>query len=125
MRRFAATLVLLAGGLALAGGQTQLQVYFQSNLTQADYQKKVFAKVSAAWQQPAKTPELGKKAVVQAVIGRDGKLLSTLVSTESGSKAWDEAALAAVKRAAPFERLPASFKPDTVEVHFHVAWAPK
>lgn len=115
-----AALALLSSGAALAGAQ--LQVYFQSNLTQADYQQKVFAKVSAAWQTPAKTPPPGKKAVVQAVLDRGGKLLSAVVSTSSGVKAWDDAALAAVKRAAPFERLPAGFKPDSVEVHFHLAW---
>lgn len=89
-----------------------------------DYQQKTFNRVAKAWKQPPaqKAPALGKKTVVQAVINKDGKLASTLVSMESGSKAWDAAALAAVQKAAPFDPLPRDFVYPSVEVHFHIGW---
>ncbi len=56
------------------------------------------------------------------MIGRDGKLVSAVVSMPSGAKAWDDAALAAVKKAAPFPPLPDSYSLSTLDAHFHVAW---
>ena len=116
---------LLVGPVALAaGGQPRLQSFFQSSLSSASYQKKVYERVARNWRQPGakQSPALGRKTVVQALVGRDGKLVSVSVTEESGSKAWDAAALSAVKKAAPFEPLPASYTSPTLEVHFHVAW---
>ncbi len=73
---------------------------------------------------PASFPAVGKKTVVQAVITREGKLASAMISMASGSKPWDEAALAAVKDAAPFDPLPAGYSYPSVEIHFHFALAP-
>jgi protein TonB len=119
-------LVVLGTGAASAAGRASLNVYFQSNLTDAAYQKKTFDRAVKAWKAPAapQVPEVGKKAVVQAVIARDGKLISAVVSMSSGKKGWDAAALATVRSAAPFDPLPASFRPSTVEVHFHVSVVP-
>jgi protein TonB len=119
-------LAVMTAGLALAAGRPALNVYFQSNLTEAAYQKKTFDRVAKAWKTPAapQIPEVGKKAVVQAVIGRDGGLMSAFVSLKSGKKGWDEAVLKAVKAASPFDPLPAGFKPPSVEVHFHVGVVP-
>ncbi len=121
----AAVLVLALAPVALAAaGSPRLQAFFQQDLTDAAYQQKVYSRVAGKWRQPgAKArPALGKKVVVRAVIGRDGKLVSTDIAIESGSKAWDDAALAAVKKAAPFPPLPASFPLATLDAHFHVAW---
>jgi protein TonB len=109
---------------ALAAGSPQLQAFFQAELKSAGYQKKVYDRVAGKWRQPGAkgTPALGRKAVVQAVIGRDGALVSAVVSLPSGSKAWDDAALAAVKKAAPFPPLPQDYALSTLDAHFHVAW---
>ncbi|MDL2717463.1 MAG: TonB family protein [Acidobacteriota bacterium] len=111
---------------AFAAGRPELKVYFQSNLTDAAYQKKTFEKVAAKWKAPpgAETPAVGKKTVVQAVIDRDGKLVSAVVSLRSGKKGWDDAVLRAVASASPFDPLPSGFKPRSVEVHFHVSVVP-
>ena len=116
--------LLVASPAQAGGGRPKLESYFQSSLTDAAYQQKVFARVAKAWKHPplSKVPQPGRKAVVQAVIGKDGSLLSAFVSTESGSKPWDAAALAAVKKAAPFGPLPKDFAYPSVEVHFHVTW---
>lgn len=121
--------VAMIGGPASAAspaGKPSLNAYFQSTLTDDAYQKKTFSRVASAWKTPpAKSfPKIGSKTVVQAVIAKDGKLASTTVSMSSGSKAWDDAALAAVKKAAPFDSLPASYKYPSLEVHFHVSVAP-
>ena len=124
-----AAMVLAALGTAVsafAAGRPELKVYFQSNLTDAAYQKKTFERVAAKWETPpgAEVPAVGKKTVVQAVIDKDGKLVSAVVSLSSGKKGWDDAALKAVASASPFEALPAAFKPRSVEVHFHVSVVP-
>ena len=61
---------------------------------------------------------------MQAVIAKDGKLISAVVSMSSGKKGWDSAALATVKSAAPFDPLPESYGASTIEVHFHVSVVP-
>ena len=111
---------------ALAAGRPELKVYFQSNLTDAAYQKKTFDRVAKGWKAPgaSQVPDVGKKTVVQAVIGRDGALTSAVVSMKSGKKGWDDAALKAVASASPYDPLPAGFKPPSVEVHFHVSVVP-
>lgn len=117
--------VLAVSPVALAaGGHPQLQTFFQSNLSSASYQKKVYERVANKWRQPGpkQTPKVGSKTIVQAMIGKDGKLVTVSVASPSGSKAWDDAALAAVKKAAPFDPLPASYTSSTLEVHFHVGW---
>ena len=119
----AAALAVAPVALA-AGGHPQLQTFFQSNLTSASYQQKVYQRVAQRWRQPGakQTPGVGKKTIVQAVVGKDGKLVNVAITTESGSKAWDAAALAAVKKAAPFDPLPKGYTSPTLEVHFHVGW---
>ncbi|MEO8585725.1 MAG: TonB family protein [Acidobacteriota bacterium] len=111
---------------AFAAGRPELKVYFQSNLTDAAYQKRTFERVAAKWKTPtaAEVPAVGKKAVVQAVIDKDGKLVSAVVSLTSGKKGWDDAVLKAVASASPFDPLPAAFKRRSVEVHFHVSVVP-
>ncbi len=118
---FPAVLVSVAISVA-AAPQPSLNAYFQSTLKDTAYQKKVFDRVAAAWKMPPSRPKVGKKSVVQSVIAKDGKLVSAVVSMESGSKAWDDAALAAVKAAAPFDPLPAGYGYSTLQVHFHIAW---
>ncbi|WP_343073323.1 energy transducer TonB [Pyxidicoccus fallax] len=120
-----ALLALAVTPVALAAsGSPRLEAFFQSALQSADYQQKVYTRVAGKWRQPGAkgTPALGKKTVVQALIGRDGKLVSASVTTESGSKAWDAAALEAVKKAAPFPPLPKSYPLPTLDAHFHVSW---
>lgn len=123
-RALAILVVAFTTGPVLAAGRPSLNAYFQSNLTDTAYQKKTFDRVAKAWKTPAASqiPEVGKKTVVQAVIAKDGKLVSAFVSMKSGKKGWDDASLQAVKTASPFDPLPAGFTPPSVEVHFHVAF---
>ena len=111
----------LSFALPALSQRPSLNVYFQSTLKDEAYQKKVFAKVSAAWKAPKELPEIGRKAVVQAVLGKDGKVMSAHVSMSSGSKGWDASALSAVRTASPYDPLPAGYRPPTLEVHFHVS----
>ncbi|WP_254360557.1 TonB family protein, partial [Corallococcus exiguus] len=114
----------LASGALAASGSPRLQTYFQGSVDSPTYQQQAFQRVAKAWKQPGPkgTPALGKKTIVQAVLDKDGKLVSTAILTESGAKAWDAAALAAVKKAAPFPPLPKGTTTPTVEAHFHFAW---
>lgn len=123
-RLLAGVLLACAALPALAAGQPSLNVYFQSTLKDAGYQKQVFQKVAGLWKAPSTFPAAGKKCVVQAVISRDGRVQNAFVSMESGVKAWDKASVAAVEKASPFPPLPASYQHKTLEAHFHVAVVP-
>lgn len=117
--------VLAVAPLALAtSGHPQLQVFFASSNLSTAYQQKIYTRVAKNWAQPGpkQAPALGKRTVIQAFIDRDGKLVSAAVTMSSGSKAWDDAALSAVKKAAPYDKPPAGYSGATAEFHVHVAW---
>ncbi len=97
----------------------KLNVYFASGFDDASYQKAALEKVLKAWKPREPIPAPGKKTVVISTIRRDGALLDAYFNLTSGVKTFDEAALAAVKKAAPFAALPKGYAPETVEAHWH------
>lgn len=105
---------------AFAAGRPSLRIYYQTTLTDTAWQKRAFDRLAKTWAMPAAAPAVGKKCVVRTVIAKDGRLASAEVSTTSGVKAWDDAALAAVKKAAPYEALPVAYAHGTLEFHVHV-----
>ena len=115
--------ILVARAEPTPGGsarpQPAIQVYFAADFKDGAYQKAAFEKVAKAWSPPAQLPAAGRKAVVQSTIRRNGTLGSAIVTMASGSKPWDEAALAAVGKAAPFRPFPAGYAGPQVEVHWH------
>ena len=108
--------------LLLPGGR--FNAYFTPAFTDAAYQKEAAAKVLKAWKPPASQPT-GKKTVLIAQIAKDGTLAGLRDHLMTGAKSWDDAAIAAVKNAAPFAPLPKSWGFATMEVHFHFEAAAK
>ena len=109
----------LAVPLSLLAGTPRLQMFFGSTFSDQAYSKKVYDKVAQSWTRPAEAPKEGAKAVVITAILRDGKAPQQTLHLSSGSRTWDDAALAAVKKAAPFDPLPKSYGDSSIEVHFH------
>ena len=100
--------------------QPSFNAYFPADFKDAAYQKAAVGKISKNWMVPAgHLPAKGSKTVVQTTIARDGSLGAALVTMKSGSKEWDDAALAAVTKAAPFGPLPGSYPQSKIEVHWH------
>jgi outer membrane biosynthesis protein TonB len=97
----------------------RLQAYFASDFKDAEYQKRAFQKIAAAWKRPKESPAAGAKTVVITSIEAGGAASAPVLHMKSGSDGWDAAALAAVKAAAPFDPLPKSYAHPSVEVHFH------
>jgi protein TonB len=122
----AASLFMAVVALAPAtfAAKRTLNAYFPVNFKDAGYQKSALDKVLKLWPKPPKLAAVGQKTVVQTTIGRDGKLIAAIVSMKSGVKEWDDAALAAVKKAAPFGPFPGSVPDAHVEVHWHFAMVP-
>jgi protein TonB len=60
--------------------------------------------------------------VVIVTIRKDGTASAPALHMKSGSDAWDAAAMEAVRKAAPFDPLPKSYRPPSVEVHFHFGY---
>lgn len=108
--------------LLLPGGR--FNAYFTPVFTDAGYQKVAAAKVLKAWKPPVPAPT-GKKTVLIAQIAKDGTLAGLRDHLMTGQKSWDDAAIAAVKNAAPFAPLPKSWAFPTMEVHFHFEAAAK
>ena len=98
--------------------------YFTSAFTDAAYQKVAADRVLKAWKPAAGAPA-GKKTVLIALIAKDGRLQGLRDNMTTGYKPWDDAAVAAVKAAAPFPPLPSSWSYPTLEVHFHFEAATK
>lgn len=115
---------LALSSILAAAGHAQMNAYFQSDFTDMVYQKTATEKVMKTWGMPPAMPAAGKKTVVQSAIGPDGKLVNAVVTMSSGLKRWDDAALTAVKKAAPFSPLPASYKGNAVQVHWHFSVVP-
>ncbi len=117
----AGTAAILFGGPSVAAEKVQprMKAYFASDFTDAAYQQAAVARVLREWKAKPPWPEGGHKAVIPSTIGRDGALLETRQTMSSGQKAFDDAALAAVKRGAPFAPFPKSYSRATVEVHWH------
>ena len=113
--------VALSGFVAgvLFAGSPALKVYFASSFKDQAYQQAAFKKVAGAWKRPAGTPEPGRKTVVIADILKDGRCPSPRLHLASGSDAWDAAAKDAVRKASPFDPLPAGYTSASVEAHFH------
>ena len=105
-----------------AGGTPRLQVFFAADFTDVPYQQGVYKKVAGTWRWPAETPKPGSKAVVIATIRKDGTVPVPALHMKSGSDLWDAAALEAVRKASPFDPLPKTYRPPSVEVHFHFAY---
>jgi protein TonB len=118
------TAVLLASALTLLLPGGRFTAYFTPAFTDAAYQKEAAAKVLKAWKSPPGAPA-GKKTVLIAQIAKDGSLAGLKDNLLTGFKPWDDAAIAAVKKAAPFAPLPQSWGFPTMEVHFHFEVASK
>jgi protein TonB len=118
----AAAVLGLVLTLLLPGGK--FNAYFTPAFTDTAYQKEAAAKVLKAWKPVAGAPA-GKKTVLIAQIAKDGSLAGLRDNLLTGYKPWDDAAIEAVKRAAPFAPLPKSWGYPTMEVHFHFEVAAK
>jgi protein TonB len=123
---FVLAAVLTAGAAPLAAGTIvpRFTAYFTPAFTDTAYQKIAADKVLKAWKAPAGAP-VGKKTVLIALIAKDGSLSGLRDHMTTGFKPWDDAAIAAVKTAAPFPPLPKSWGYPTMEVHFHFEAAAK
>jgi protein TonB len=121
---FVALSLVMAGAVVHAASKAapirpSFNAYFPSDFTDAAYQKDAVSRVSKQWAVRGGLPARGSKTVIASTIARDGSLVATVVTMKSGSKEWDDAALAAVKKAAPFTGLPSGYPQSKIEVHWH------
>lgn len=118
MRRLLALLLLASTAAVAAGVKPKANAYFQTGFDDAAWQQAAFKKVVDGWK-PTAAPAVGKKTVLIATINRDGALTGLTDHLMTGVKGWDMPAVEAVKKAAPFPKLPKSWVYPTLEVHFH------
>lgn len=80
------------------------------------YMKRMQDKIKSNWQPPVKDKDA--QIVVKYRIRKDGSLDSYGILSSSGSQDLDNAAIEALRAAAPFEPLPASFNKESILVQF-------
>lgn len=80
------------------------------------YMKELQRQIKRNWKPPKDTES--KRIVVLFKVSKNGALLSQNVYNSSGNSAADNAALEAVKLAAPFKPLPPEFKGESVDIQF-------
>lgn len=89
------------------------------NFPYAYYVTRMRDMISRAWYNPDSQSQVtGLKTVVYFKIFRNGEISELMVEEESGSGVFDDNAIRAVKRAAPFPRLPSDYPDDYLIVHF-------
>lgn len=113
---------LAAPPLPAEAVRSMVNAYVQVGLDDAAWQKNALSAVAKVFA-PKSPAAVGKKTVVVATISRSGRVAGHLVHLSSGSKGWDDAAVAAVT-AAKIPPLPAAYPRESVEVHFHFAAVP-
>lgn len=79
------------------------------------YVQQMLAMVSSSWIRPSIGGEV--EAIVSFTIERNGSITPPRVSQSSGYSSFDLAALRAVQGAAPFPRLPQTYKEDSINVN--------
>ncbi len=81
------------------------------------YYNKVGAKIQSLWNYPGEA----RKSLVTIValeINKDGMLLDYRIEKKSGDRAFDDSALRAVKKGAPYPPLPVDYNEESLEIGF-------
>lgn len=86
------------------------------NVDFGPYMKRMQDKIKSYWAPPAM--DLNAQIVVKYRILKNGSLDSYGISASSGSQELDNAAIEALKKAAPFEPLPEGFNKESILVQF-------
>ena len=86
------------------------------NVDFGPYMKRMQDKIKSYWAPPAM--DLNAQIVVKYRIMKNGSLDSYGISASSGSQELDNAAIEALKKAAPFEPLPEGFNKESILVQF-------
>ncbi|MFC1567154.1 energy transducer TonB, partial [bacterium] len=89
----------------------------QDNFPFKYYLTLVQSKITANWDVDNKYGT-SKRVVVLFKISKKGELLESKIEESSRDDYYDEAALAAVKKSAPFPPLPQQYDEDTLNIHF-------
>ncbi|HVF62147.1 MAG TPA: TonB family protein [Thermoanaerobaculia bacterium] len=88
------------------------------DFTYGYYLDRLLSLIEAQWQRPSVGD--GVEAMIAFTIERDGRVSELEVAKSSGMNAFDLAALRAVQNAAPFPRLPASYRKQALGVNLIV-----
>jgi len=93
-------------------------------LAQRDYTPLVVAQIYKAIRYPNRAADKNQQGTVRigVTINRSGKLVSAITTQESKYRLLNQAALKAVKKAAPFPELPEEMKADSFEVNLPITF---
>jgi protein TonB len=100
-----ATLIEKSSGAAQKGGDTTVRLAYLGALRKTLERSKVYPRSS-----------LTGTVMIRFTVGPSGQVLSREVQKSSGSKLLDEAAMAAIERAAPFPPMPQDLEKGPLEV---------
>lgn len=115
-----------AEGTESAGEQEEEAIDFNvaEALAQRDYTPLVVSQIYKSISYPNRAAEKNQQGTVRiaVIINRSGELLDTVTTQESKYRLLNQAALKAVKKAAPFPELPAEIKSDSFELNLPITF---
>lgn len=98
-----------------SGEDGPVQVAAQRDEVLGDYVAQTQTQIDAVWENIA--IDVSRQPRVQLEIDRQGELIQVALTRPSGSTAADQAALEAVRRAAPFQPFPAAISHDRLRIN--------
>jgi len=81
-----------------------------------DYMRNMQKKIKSNWIPPKQT--FSKRVVILYTIKRNGEIDKYKIFESSGDEKMDRSAIYALKKSAPFKKLPKEFKGDHVDIKF-------
>jgi len=100
------------GGVGLGGGKVTGELF---EVRFKDYYNAVGAKIQSVWIYPGEAAK-DLQTVLSIGIARSGELRSVRIEKKSGNSLFDESAIKAVKKAAPFAPIREEIKGDFLEI---------
>lgn len=101
---------------AAVGAQYNELAFDTANFKYAYYTNTIIRNISRVWQWAESYGRL--RAVVYFKILKDGSVMSVAVKESSGDDSYDQNAVRAIQRAAPFAPLPEGYAGDSLGVYF-------
>jgi protein TonB len=94
------------------GGGFQLTTLNAPEVQYAGYFDSIRRKIELVWQYPydAAVAGIGGELLLEFVVGRDGRVERIDMLRGSGHKILDDEAISAIRKASPFNPIPADFK---------------
>lgn len=108
------------GGIVEEGGEgAHLTALNAPEIQYISYFAGIKRKIELVWGYPAAAAGVEGDVIADFVIGRSGRLESVTLIRGSGSRALDDEALGAIRKASPYDPIPSEYKIANLQIRAH------